>query len=151
MAKVSKEQSRLLGPSLMRDWMEYLPPRPFAWYSRRASERRSADRASPRMNLIVSNVRGPTEQIQIAGYPVTGLFSVGPLIDGCGLNFTVWSYRDQLNVSILIDPHLVGDLEPLTSALTSEFEELRMAVAPVIEQDSLPSAAAGPSDGSTPS
>lgn len=144
-AKVGKEQSRLLGPNMMRDWMEYLPPRPFARYSRRASERRSADRAGPRMNVVVSNVPGPKEQIHIAGYPVTGLFSVGPLIDGCGLNITVWSYRDQLNASVLADPRLVPDPGLVTAAFTSAFEELRAAVDPLREPASLPS------DESTPS
>jgi diacylglycerol O-acyltransferase len=146
-AKVSKEQARLLGTTMMNDWTEYLPPRPFAWYARRASERRSADRAATRMNVVVSNVPGPKEQIHIAGYPVTGLFSVGPLYDGCGLNITVWSYRDQLNAGVLSATNLVPAPQMVTEAFTSAFEELRDAVAALGEK-AVPSTS---SDESAPS
>lgn len=130
-AKVAKQQSRLLGPDMMRDWLEYLPPRPFARYSRWAAERRTADRAGPRINVVVSNVPGLKTQIHIAGYPVTGLFSVGPLIEGCGLNLTVWSYRDQLNLSVLTDPRLVPEPRRVTEAFTEAYEDLSATATPL--------------------
>jgi diacylglycerol O-acyltransferase len=127
-ATVAKEQTRLLGREMMQDWLEYVPPRPFAWYTRFSSRRRSADRGRPRMNLVVSTVPGPKEQIHIAGYPMAALFSVGPLYEGCGLNVTVWTYRDQLNISVLTDPDLVPDAGSVTAAFSTAFAELGDAV-----------------------
>ena len=34
---------------------------------------------------------------------VSEIYSVGPLIAGSGINITVWSYVDQLNISVLTD------------------------------------------------
>ena len=54
-------------------------------------------------NLIVSNVPGPREYGRIAGAVVTEFYSVGPLAAGAALNVTVWSYVDQLSVSVISD------------------------------------------------
>ena len=40
---------------------------------------------------------------RVGGAPVTEIYSVGPLTTGSGLNITVWSYVDQLNISVLSD------------------------------------------------
>ena len=37
------------------------------------------------------------------GATVSEIYSVGPLLAGSGMNITVWSYVDQLNISVLID------------------------------------------------
>jgi WS/DGAT/MGAT family acyltransferase len=147
-ATVAKQQHRLLGPELVQDWLEYLPPRPFQWYARNAARRRRADRAPARMNVVVSNVRGPREQISIAGYPVTSFRSVGPLYEGCGLNVTVWSYHDQLNFSVLADPDLLPDLTLVPEGIREEFRALQAAVS-ALSPECPPSRA--PSDGSVPS
>ena len=46
---------------------------------------------------------GPREHGRVGGALVTEIYSVGPLTAGSGLNITVWSYVDQLNVSVLAD------------------------------------------------
>jgi WS/DGAT/MGAT family acyltransferase len=127
-AKVSKENSRLLGLATMGELTEYIPGAALERFARRGSRTRRADRAKPQANLVVSNVPGPKEQIHIAGYPVTDLFSVGPLGDGCGVNITIWSYRDQLAVSVLTDAVMVPEPQRITAALAGAFEELRDAV-----------------------
>src|SRR5581483_3676602 len=116
-AKVAKEQIRLLGPGFIGDLVEYVPQRWIQAFCRRASETRRYDRATPQANLVVSNVPGPKQQIRIAGYPVTDVFSVGALNDGCGLNITVWSYHDRLEISVLTDANLVPRPELVTAAM----------------------------------
>ena len=67
--------------------------------------------------MIVSNVRGPAEPVTIAGDSrLVDLYSVGPILEGIGLNVTAWSYVDRLNVSVLSCPDLVPDLAPLVAA-----------------------------------
>jgi diacylglycerol O-acyltransferase len=46
------------------------------------------------------------------------LFSVGPILEGIGLNVTVWSYQDRVNVTVSSCPDLVHDL----GALLAQFE-----------------------------
>ena len=127
-AKVSKEKSRLLGLAMMGELTEYVPGAALRGFAQRGSRTRRADRAKPQANLVVSNVPGPKEQIHIAGYPVTDLFSVGPLNDGCAVNITIWSYRDQLQVSVLTDAVMVPEPQRLAEALADAFDELRDAV-----------------------
>ncbi len=110
----SKQVQNLLGATMMQDWIDYTPPRPYAWAMKLVSDHNIADRFRPSINLIVSNVPGPREPLFSAGAKLTGIYSVGPLPEGVGLNITVWSYLGDLNVSVLScrellpEPHLVN-------------------------------------------
>jgi len=46
---------------------------------------------------------------------------------GSGLNITVWSYVDQLNISVLSDGRTVEDPHELTDAMIEDFIEIRSA------------------------
>ena len=37
------------------------------------------------------------------------IYSVGPIVAGCGMNITVWSYVDQLAISVLTDDLTLDD------------------------------------------
>jgi hypothetical protein len=52
---------------------------------------------------------------------------VGPLTAGSGLNITVWSYVDQLNVSVLSDGATLDDPHEVTDAVIDDFIEIRRA------------------------
>jgi WS/DGAT/MGAT family acyltransferase len=97
----AKEVQGLLGIEMMADWIAYTPPRPYAWVMRHYSRLRLAERHSPPINLIVSNVPGPREPLHIAGATLDGIWSVGPILEGVGLNVTVWSYLDRIHVGVL--------------------------------------------------
>ena len=43
------------------------------------------------------------------GALVTEIYSVGPATTGIGINITVWSYVDQLNISVITDLKSVDD------------------------------------------
>ncbi|RDH78559.1 wax ester/triacylglycerol synthase family O-acyltransferase [Mycolicibacterium moriokaense] len=123
-ADVAKENYRLLGPELSARWMEFLPPAvapaAFAWLARR-------DAAVRVFNIPVSNVPGPRERGRFGDLTLSELYSVGPLMAGCGLNVTVWSYVDQLNISVLADGETVRDPHEVTDALVESFGEIRSA------------------------
>lgn len=75
-----------------------------------------ADHVRPPLNFIASNVRGPREPMELDGTVVTGLYSVGPILEGIGLNITAWSYAGRVYVSVLgcanslPDPNTLADL-----------------------------------------
>ena len=58
---------------------------------------------------------------------MTEIYSVGPLTTGSGLNITVWSYVDQLNISVLSDGATVKDPHEVTEAMVADFIEVRRA------------------------
>lgn len=140
-AAVAKENFALRGPTLMAEWLAYLPPRfspaMFRWQSRRLS-------SGSVMNLTISNVPGPRTTHTLSGARITEIHSVGPLAAGSALNITVWSYVDQLNVSVLTDDVTMDDPHEATQAMTDSFNEIRTAV---LTSDDSPGAPLAPAAG----
>ena len=125
MMAAAKEQHRALGPEILEDWSQLTPPAPFQALTRAYSRLRLADRHRPPINLIVSNVPGPTSPLFVAGARLVGIWSMGPILENIGLNITVWSYLDQLNFGLVACPHAVPDLRELAAQLHDALEELR--------------------------
>jgi WS/DGAT/MGAT family acyltransferase len=121
---IAKENHQLLGPAVLPAWMSYLPPT-LAPGLFRAQARRLESAAV--MNLIVSNVPGPRERGFIEGGIVSEIYSVGPVVAGSGMNVTVWSYVDQLAVSVLTDDVTLNDAHEATDAIVDAFLEIRLA------------------------
>jgi diacylglycerol O-acyltransferase len=123
-ATLAKESHELIGPELISRWSAYFPPKPaeslFTWLA-------SRDGQNKVLNLNISNVPGPRERGRVGGALVTEIYSVGPLTAGSGLNITVWSYVDQLNISVLADDATVDEPHEVTSAMVDEFTEIRRA------------------------
>jgi diacylglycerol O-acyltransferase len=118
----AKESHNLLGPELMSRWSAYFPPAPaealFRWLSNKDGQNKV-------LNLPISNVPGPREYGRVGGALVTQIYSVGPLTAGSGLNITVWSYVDQLNISVLSDRSTLKDPHELTDEMINAFVEIR--------------------------
>jgi diacylglycerol O-acyltransferase len=122
--KAAKEFHNVLGSEMLRDWSEITPPRPFAWFMRMYSRRDLASKHRPPINLVVSNVPGPRTPLSIADARIVALYSMGPILEGIGLNVTVWSYVDSINFGVVSCPEFAPDLWALTDALGDELAEL---------------------------
>lgn len=123
-AAIAKEDMRLLGPEAVSQWAAYLPPSlapaAFRWPSKREAQSRL-------LNVPISNVPGPPERGRIGGATISEIYSVGTLMAGSGMNITVWSYVDQLNISVLTDDITLDDPHEATAALVHAFTEIRSA------------------------
>ena len=53
------------------------------------------------------------------------IYSVGPILEGIGLNITAWSYADALHVSVLGCPASVPDPWPIAEELGPSLAELQ--------------------------
>ena len=73
------------------------------------------------MNVAISNVPGPRGRGHIGGAPVTEIYSIGVLSAGSAFNMTVWSYVDQLNISVLSDDRTFDDVHDATDAFVEAF------------------------------
>lgn len=121
-AALAKESHQLIGPELIARWAAYMPPAPveamFKWLSHQDGQNKV-------LNLNISNVPGPRKRGKVGGATVTEIYSVGPITTGSGLNITVWSYVDQLNISVLSDDATVDDPHEVTDGMVEEFREIR--------------------------
>jgi diacylglycerol O-acyltransferase / wax synthase len=115
---------RTLGPDMFIDWVQFTPPAPFGSFMRLYSRMRAASWHPAPFNVVVSNVAGPREELRLGDSTLVDLFSVGPILEGIGLNVTAWSYQDRMNVTVLSCPDLVPDLAPLVAELEPALREL---------------------------
>jgi diacylglycerol O-acyltransferase / wax synthase len=125
--KGAKEQLNLLGVDMLADWSELTPGRPVAAGIRFYSRHALADRHRPPINLVVSNVPGPTMPLYVAGARLVAIFSMGPILENVGLNVTVWSYLGDMNFGLVACPETIPDLPKLTARLRDALDELLVA------------------------
>lgn len=111
----AKELQRTLGAELLGDWAAYSAPGAFSWLLRQWTDRHLADVFPAPINLVVSNVPGPSAPLSVPGHRLVAVYSVGPVLEGIGLNITAWSYQGELHVGILAcramvpEPHRIAD------------------------------------------
>lgn len=116
----AKQRHEALGGDLLAKWLDY---------SRRGSYRLLWHHIVPHLkhppvHVVVSNVSGPHEPLVLEGARLVQVASIGPLIEGAGINFTAWSYVDVLCVSVLTDAEAVPDLPVLAEGLRAALAEL---------------------------
>jgi len=108
----------------LSDWLELFPPfvsqlvfiRLPTWTKRHG---RPSD-----ANLTISNVPGPSEPLYYGKSRLEGFYSVGPVLEGIGLNVTVWSYVDRLAVGVIACRDAVQDPGELVEAIRDSLLEL---------------------------
>jgi len=83
----------------------------------------------PVSNLIISNIPGPPIDLYCAGARLRGLFPMGPVMEGMGLNVTVLSEAHRLNVGIMACPDLVPDVAQVGCFFVEAVTELRRLAA----------------------
>jgi diacylglycerol O-acyltransferase len=109
----SKASRAAMGSDVVVEWQWYVPAPLLATFVRAFARSGLADRMPPAINCILSNVAGPPEPLYLAGARLEQLYSVGPILEGIGLNITVWSYLDRMDVSLLACPDVGPDLDRL--------------------------------------
>jgi diacylglycerol O-acyltransferase len=94
---------------------------------RQYSRLQVADRHPPPINLVVSTVPGPRSQLYAAGAALRELYSVGPVLEGIGLNITFWSYLDRFFVGVIGCRDEVPQPSRITDAMHDALAELATA------------------------
>ncbi|MEZ5243704.1 MAG: WS/DGAT domain-containing protein [Acidimicrobiales bacterium] len=76
-------------------------------------------------NVTISNVPGPRDLLALGDAPVRHYVPVSTIVDGQGLNITVQSYRDTLDIGLVSCRELVPDLDRLAELHMEEFAALK--------------------------
>jgi WS/DGAT/MGAT family acyltransferase len=125
-AVVSKADFEATRGAHLLDLMDLLPP-PLRILTCRLPTLQKRLGKSSVANVIVSNVPGPKEALYWGDNRLSAFYSVGPLTEGVGINFTAYSYGDRFNVSVLTDPRMVPDPWHLLDLFDASLEDLRKA------------------------
>jgi len=125
--RAAKDEHNAIGAKMLQDWAEFATPALFARASRLYSSMNLADRHRPIHNLIVSNVPGPPFPLYLAGAKLELLCPLGPVMEGAGLNVTVISYMDTLDIGLIACRESVPDLWDLAHGFRDALEELKGA------------------------
>jgi len=120
----AKEQSRAIGPDVYAAWADAVFPALATRLSRLATGLRLFDHIAPLCNVIVSNVPGPDVPLYLAGARLTSMHPIGPIVEGVGVNITVFSYLDSVHVGIQACWDLVPDVALVARAMEESLAEL---------------------------
>ena len=123
----SKEVQGQLGIETLLDWSEAAPAGVYRWILGAFSQSRMSDHMPPPANLVVSNVRGPDHPLYVAGARLRTIYSVGPAVEGIGLNITGWSYCGELAFALIADADAIPDAHIITDALRPALDDLMLA------------------------
>jgi len=118
----AKEHSRAIGSTLVLDWSQLATRAMFGFVLSVAGHTPLSHTAVH--NLIISNVAGPQAKLYCLGAEIKGLYPLGPIFHGSGLNITVMSLSGKLNVGMISCPRLVADLWDLADRFEIELDKL---------------------------
>ncbi len=109
-----------IGREMMRDWNQFAYRWPYQLVWKYVMPRLW----TPAINVVISNVPGPSEPSWFAGARMDELYSLSVLTEGAGLNLTAWSYAGCLHLGIVSCPELVGNIHAMADDVTAALAEL---------------------------
>jgi diacylglycerol O-acyltransferase len=120
----AKEHHKAIPADTLQDWAEFAAPRTFGLAVRMVSSLRLADSGPVIHNLVISNVPGPPVPLYFCGARIEGLYPLGPIFHGAGLNLTVMSSEGQMHIGAIACRELVPQPWKLTDKFAEELAVL---------------------------
>ncbi len=117
----AKERHKAVPATVMQEANHVVPP---ALLVRAARVTRMVSAREAPVNTVISNVPGPTKPLYLAGARLEAVYPVSAIMDGIGLNLTVFSYCGGVDFGVVVDRDLVDDPWPLAEALAEAQREL---------------------------
>jgi WS/DGAT/MGAT family acyltransferase len=113
----------LLGNQL-NEWADLVSPPLITGAVQLYTKLGLAEYVGPVVNLVMSNVPGPSAPLYCAGARVTACHPIGPIYDGCALNLTVMSYAGSLGIGAIGCPDTVPAIDEIPRAFEASVDEL---------------------------
>ncbi len=120
----AKEMQKALAAEKLMGISEAAPPALISLAARMYTAAGLDTRTPPIMNLIISNVPGPSFPIYCAGARIESLYPMGPLLYGTGVNITVFSYEDTIDFGFMVCRDVVDEPWDLARGVQEAFAEL---------------------------
>ena len=123
----SKAMTSAVGARLMTDYSQFISSTTAALATRLYREYGLAERVSVPFNCVVTNVPGPQIPLYSAGARVVAHYGLGPIVDGMGLIFPVYSYCGWITISLTACREMMPDPGFFGECLANSFAALKEA------------------------
>jgi WS/DGAT/MGAT family acyltransferase len=122
--KSAKEMREAMAAEKIMNLTDTMSPALVGLAARMYTGARLEDRTPPVFNLIISNVPGPPFDLYMAGARLTGIYPMGPLLYGSGLNITVMSNATGVDFGVFTCREVAPDPWLIADALSESLDEL---------------------------
>ena len=126
----AKEHQKAIPADTLQEWAEFAAPRTFGLAVRAVSSLGLADHGPVIHNLVISNVPGPPMPLFFMGARILGLYPLGPVFHGAGLNITVMSNMDTMHVGVIACESAMPNPWALAEKFDEELQALYDATVP---------------------
>lgn len=120
--RAARAEMEATDPELQHSWSEYW--RLFRIVTLGVPRMARPFIGRPSYNAIVSSVPGPEVKLYRHGAQLVHMISMGPLVEGIGVNFTGWSYAGEMAVAVMACREHAPDIWELAGALRTSLDEL---------------------------
>lgn len=122
--RAARRVHQVFGDDLLPDLLAVPPPVVVEGALRLYDALALDERLPPVFAAVVSNVPGPPIPLYCCGARLDGAYLLGPLLAGSGLNLTVLTYRDSLDLGVVSCPDIVDDHWAIARALPAALDDL---------------------------
>jgi WS/DGAT/MGAT family acyltransferase len=88
-------------------------------------ERLIIDLYSAKASAVMTDVPGPPHAVYLGGAPVRGMLAWAPRAGSMSMSVTIFSYNDEITVSLAVDAALIPDPERIVAGIEDELAELQ--------------------------
>ncbi len=122
--QAAKTRHNALPASALQDFSNFIPPAVSARAARVALQLGTRQGMRPLYNLVISNVPGPPFPLYMGGALLLANYPVSVVTDAVGLNITVLSYRDSVDIGIITDREQIDDPWSMVDGMKRELAAL---------------------------
>jgi len=123
----SKALSNAVGAKLLTDYSQFIPSTTAAMAARLYTQLGLGNQVNLPFNCVVTNVPGPQVPLYSAGARLITQYGLGPVYDGMGLMFPVFSYCGHINIAVNACREMVPDPDFFADCLQGSFDDLKSA------------------------
>ncbi len=123
----AKERFALVPADVLVEYADFAPPAMAIRAAQMTTQLRVADQMNPPFNVVISNVPGPRQTLWLDQAEMLHYYPVSTISETQGLNITVQSYRDTMDIGLVGARERVPDIDHLIDLIVDEFAILSKA------------------------